>query len=378
MWSACALQDGLLGSSTRQLNPTPAREHTQQASMAALPRVGICVSCAHTDVHELPHICTDTAVREGAPALGGALAPCERSECSRAREFKAAFYWLSWADRRLPSCPFLQSCVAYAQLMVGDITAAAATFQVRPLLKNGWGAQCWLQSHHWGLLARPGPGSRGARKLGATGAQSSPCVCAASQAWPMLVAASPTQEPWFRVSSSVAASADVVSDCPLQPAEAERLVLCRGWHTAQRRLLGWSAATRDSCSLQMPTSEVQPGSPVALCRLWPAASCPRAMQGDKSQPAVCGDAVLLVPVPEGCMICTRLAGSLSQLMLTALCKPSQPQLAGAGSGALKTFEAGLAADPDDRVAGNNCSVCRMYCCNLPAAIQASCHTEPCL
>ena len=42
------------------------------------------------------------------------------------------------------------------------------------------------------------------------------------------------------------------------------------------------------------------------------------------------------------------------------------------AGALQEFEGALAADPDNRMAGNNRAVCRMYCCNLPGAIQVSC------
>ena len=39
------------------------------------------------------------------------------------------------------------------------------------------------------------------------------------------------------------------------------------------------------------------------------------------------------------------------------------------AGALQEFDGALAADPDNRMAGNNRAICRMYCCNLPAAIQ---------
>ena len=48
----------------------------------------------------------------------------------RARELKAALQWLAWAEKRSPDCPHLKARIAYAQLVIGDITAAAATFQV--------------------------------------------------------------------------------------------------------------------------------------------------------------------------------------------------------------------------------------------------------
>ena len=53
-----------------------------------------------------------------------------KAQRCRGREFKAALHWLAWADRRRPDCPHLQSRIAYALLVMGDITAAAATFQV--------------------------------------------------------------------------------------------------------------------------------------------------------------------------------------------------------------------------------------------------------
>ena len=49
--------------------------------------------------------------------------------------------------------------------------------------------------------------------------------------------------------------------------------------------------------------------------------------------------------------------------------------AGLHAGALRECEEALAADPDDRVAANNCAVCKMYCCNLPGAIQV--RSRPC-
>lgn len=45
------------------------------------------------------------------------------------------------------------------------------------------------------------------------------------------------------------------------------------------------------------------------------------------------------------------------------------------AGALRECEEALAADPDDRVAANNCAVCKMYCCNLPGAIQVCSHSH---
>ena len=49
---------------------------------------------------------------------------------ARAREFVAAFEWLSWGLDRRPHDLQLRSRVGYLQLAVGDIAAAGSTFQV--------------------------------------------------------------------------------------------------------------------------------------------------------------------------------------------------------------------------------------------------------
>ena len=41
------------------------------------------------------------------------------------------------------------------------------------------------------------------------------------------------------------------------------------------------------------------------------------------------------------------------------------------AGAMREFDAGVAADGSDSVAANNRAICRMYSCNLPGAIQVS-------
>lgn len=52
--------------------------------------------------------------------------------CS-SREYTAALEWLSWALDKHPDNPHLLSRVAHVQLGMGDINAAASTFQV-PLI----------------------------------------------------------------------------------------------------------------------------------------------------------------------------------------------------------------------------------------------------
>ena len=51
----------------------------------------------------------------------------------RAKEFAAALEWLGWGLDRLPEDPQLQARVGYVQLSLGDIAAAAKTFQVLAL-----------------------------------------------------------------------------------------------------------------------------------------------------------------------------------------------------------------------------------------------------
>ena len=55
--------------------------------------------------------------------------------------------WLAWADRRRPDCPHLKARIGYAQMVIGDITAAAATFQAAPRASSGFIQGVWVLEH---------------------------------------------------------------------------------------------------------------------------------------------------------------------------------------------------------------------------------------